>query len=50
MRCFLFFRHMTSAMLGLVLSFLLVIPSVQAEMKILPKDTKLHPQDGRLAI
>jgi hypothetical protein len=44
MRRFISLRRMVCAMLGLVLSFLLVIPSVQAETKILPKDTKLHAQ------
>ncbi len=44
MRRFLSFRRMMSAMLGLILSFWLIVPCVQAETKTLPRDTKLHPQ------
>ncbi|SCM78715.1 conserved exported hypothetical protein [uncultured Sporomusa sp.] len=44
MRHFFSFRRVMSAMLGVVLAVLLVVPCVQAETRTLPKDTKLHPQ------
>lgn len=44
MRRFLSFRRMESAMLGLILFFLLAVPCVQAETRTLSRDTKLHPQ------
>lgn len=44
MRRFFSFRRVMRAMLGVVLSVLLLVPSVQAETGTLPKDTKLHPQ------
>jgi hypothetical protein len=44
MRRFPFFRCMAGVILGLVLSLVLAVPGVQAETKVLSKDTKLHPQ------